>query len=321
MATGPLSSLYVDKFSHEQLIYPSDLGTSSRKGHWVMFSISNVEKSSYYKQETPTQTASTVGSLVDTIVGAVSGFGDGIVSTFTNNDPIQGLAKEDQKFYKFLLSPPKTQLAATISLYMPDTVSISQNPQYNAASLTEALQAAGQIKSLLDSATEGNFTQAFKNIAAENIAALGNSRNGAGLLLKTQGQAVNPQMELLFTNIDFRSFQFDFLLTPKNHLEASNIYNIVQAFKFYSAPELNSNSAGGRYFVVPSIFDIQFYFEGGENGYIHKLAPAVLTAVVVDSAPQGWVTHPDGSPVQTRLTLQFTETEIMTKQKILEKGY
>jgi hypothetical protein len=315
MATGPLSSLYADKFSHRNLIFPSDLGTSSRKGHWVTFSISNVEKSSYYKQETTTQ--SSIGAL-DQLAGAISGAWNDL----TSNNPIQEVAQGAQTFYRWALSPPTTHLAATISLYMPDTVSISQNPEYNAVSLTEALQAAGQIKSLVDTVADGgSLGQAFKGIAAENLAALGASRNGAGLLLKTQGMAVNPQMELLFTNIDFRSFQFDFLLTPKTRDEAQNIASIVQAFKFYSAPEINSNSAGGRYFIVPSIFDIQFYFEGGENGFIHKLAPAVLNAVIVDSAPQGWVTHPDGSPVQTRLTLQFKETEIMTKQKINEKGY
>jgi hypothetical protein len=43
--------------------------------------------------------------------------------------------------------------------------------------------------------------------------------------------------------------------------------------------------------------------------------------VNVDYAGAGtWATHNDGSPVQIRLTLQFTETVIIDKNKIKE-GY
>ena len=42
---------------------------------------------------------------------------------------------------------------------------------------------------------------------------------------------------------------------------------------------------------------------------------------MVDYAPEvGWVSFEDGMPVKTRLTLQFKETEIMTRDKI-EQGY
>ena len=40
----------------------------------------------------------------------------------------------------------------------------------------------------------------------------------------------------------------------------------------------------------------------------------------IDYAPFGWATYTDGMPVQTRLSLQFQETQIVTKQDI-EKGY
>ena len=31
----------------------------------------------------------------------------------------------------------------------------------------------------------------------------------------------------------------------------------------------------------------------------------------VDYAPNGWIAYSDGSPIQTRLTLSFKETDIM----------
>jgi hypothetical protein len=41
-----------------------------------------------------------------------------------------------------------------------------------------------------------------------------------------------------------------------------------------------------------------------------------LTNMNVDYAPNGWASFGDGFPVQTRLTLQFKETDIVTKQTI-----
>jgi hypothetical protein len=202
---------------------------------------------------------------------------------------------------------------------MPDTISIGQNMNYDTISVTDLLKLFGQAKTGLESLTSGEFLRTIGGVATEiGGAELSKNKDLVGLGLKQQGLALNPQLELLFTNIDYRTFQFDFLLTPKSRQEADSIRSIIQAFKFYSAPEL---SAVGRYFVVPSTFDIKFNFQGVENTFVHKLAPSVLTAVVSDYAPQGWVSHQDGSPVQTRLTLQFKETEILTKEKIKDKGY
>jgi hypothetical protein len=41
----------------------------------------------------------------------------------------------------------------------------------------------------------------------------------------------------------------------------------------------------------------------------------------VDYATNGWITYPDGSPVQTRLTLSFKEIDIIDKKKIADGGF
>jgi hypothetical protein len=40
----------------------------------------------------------------------------------------------------------------------------------------------------------------------------------------------------------------------------------------------------------------------------------------VDYAPNGWSTFIDGTPTNIRMTLNFMETEIVTKQRVQE-GY
>ena len=76
-----------------------------------------------------------------------------------------------------------------------------------------------------------------------------------------------------------------------------------------------------RSFKVPSFFNIEYRYMENRNENLHKFAPCALTTVMVDYAPEvGWVAHNDGMPVKTRLTLQFKETEILTKSRIQE-GY
>jgi len=116
-----------------------------------------------------------------------------------------------------------------------------------------------------------------------------------------------------------RTFQFDFLFSPHDSEESRNILKIIETFKFHQAPELNAGSMG-RYFVPPSEFDIDFLFDGKKNKNIHQIGTCVLQNMNVDYAPNGWSTFSDGMPTQIRMTLQFMETEIVTKQRVME-GY
>lgn len=315
MATGPLSSLYADSVgTFANLIYPSDLG-SPKKGHWITFTVLTPTKGTYTKSagstvNVPTNSLQPLSQLFNSGAAIAAGITNALQSQLAGV-----YSNQLTQYVSWLPTDAEASVWGYISLYTPDTINISQQAQYNAKSLTETLGAAGQVNSLFES---DNKWQTAKSIGMEQLSTLTKMQSAADLGLKGMNLALNPQMEVLFTNMDFRTFQFDFLFTPRDKDEAEQVKAIVQAFKFHQAPELDSS---GRYFIVPSMFNIKFYFQGEENKQLHRLAPAVLQTVMVDSAPQGWVTHYDGSPVQTRLTLQFQETEIMHKKNIMEKGY
>lgn len=322
MATGPLSSLYTDKLGlNAQLIFPSDLG-SSRKGHWVTFTILTPTKGNY---------KTTSSSVVNTPVSAPSQGLGAIFNTINSAVPVDSAisaistvlstvySQQMDQYYNFLPTDAVASVWGYISLYTPDTISINQQATYDPVSLTQALGNAGTLGSVIQEATGGDLEsigKTAKNILTDKITTATGVNPNIGL--KGMNMALNPQMEVIFTQMEFRIFQFDFLLTPRDAAEAEQIKAIVQAFKFHQAPELDGS---GRYFIVPSMFQVDFYFQGEKNTKLHNLAPAVLTSIQIDSAPQGWVSHQDGAPVQTRLTLQFQETEIMTKQNIETKGY
>jgi hypothetical protein len=324
MLVGPLDRLYQDQYGMDMHHYPSDLG-SSRKGHWVTFSIGVPKKSSYSNESSSSVDSSgMLKNIIDSASSLIGSTAEAFLDPNSDFTPLNLISSGVTKTWNFISTPPAVTQVASISLYTPDTISISQHMSYTHTSLTNSMGALGQaaaVASAVDANDGGG--QTIQNLGMELGAAKFGGKNAqdiSGIGLNTQGMAINPQMEVLFTQIEFRTFQFDFLFTPRNQQETASIRNIIQMFKMHAAPEIDSAS-GGRYFIVPSRFDINFYKDGKINTNIHKLAPAVLTAIVTDYAPQGWVTHEDGMPVQTRLTLQFQEIEILDKNKIREQGY
>jgi hypothetical protein len=57
-----------------------------------------------------------------------------------------------------------------------------------------------------------------------------------------------------------------------------------------------------------------------ENDYYNRIATCVLENCTVDYTPGKVSSFKDGSPTQINMTLQFKETETLTKDKI-NQGY
>jgi hypothetical protein len=245
---------------------------------------------------------------------------------------------------KFLVTGATTNLTDVVSLYMPDTINMNQSSEYEGASLTDALGKYGLlasgVTSVIDNISElsdgkGVNYDSLRSLASNPAAMeastgylsgltsknIGTSTDSTALqkiALNKIGYALNPQIQILFKTIDFRTFQYDFTFSPSSQQEADMVTKIIKTFKYHAAPDLSSETLG-RYFIPPSTFDIEYMMAGGvPNPNLHRISTCVLTTVSVDYAPRGFVTYDNGSPVQTRMTLQFQETELMTKQRISE---
>lgn len=233
----------------------------------------------------------------------------------------------------------KTKRAkAFISLYMPDTINQTLVNQYDEVSMTAALGKAGLAGAAGQSlaSTAGNMTGLRAGLGGGGVAddvgglaeaagalaeASGNFGAGIGdALLFSAGLAQNPQVELLFKTIKNRDFQFDFKFIPKNPAEAQEIRKIVQAFRFFGAPELPT-AGTGRYFIPPSEFDITFMLGQAPNPNLPKLSTCVLEGVDVNYGSAGqWTAFQDGMPVEISMVLKFKEVEIIHK-KLIKDGY
>jgi len=76
-----------------------------------------------------------------------------------------------------------------------------------------------------------------KKLAAEAVNIFGANVTVNQLLARGTGEILNPNMELLFSDVTVRNFRFSFKLTPRNPKEAEQVKLIIRAFKRNMAPQ------------------------------------------------------------------------------------
>ena len=170
---------------------------------------------------------------------------------------------------------------------------------------------------------QGILTEATKKAAAALAETLAGAEGGAALVNRAFGQADNPYMEVLFSNMGIRTFTYNFTFAPRNEEERDDVQAIIQLFRFHMSPELQG--AQSRFLTLPSEFDIHYMYiakdgTNSENDYFNRISTCVLENVSVDYTPGGVKTFADGSPTQINMGLTFKETETLTKEKV-NAGY
>ena len=203
----------------------------------------------------------------------------------------------------------------------------------NAASNVNSKSARdNMVDSAFDLANTFNSTavpylaQAFSDIALGMANQLGKTM-GVGDIRggydKLSNRQMNQFLESMFTGIGFRKFSYMFKFTPKSVKEAQEVDAIIRMFKFHMLPELPMNDFG-RYFKIPSEFDMHYMFRGEENTFLNKIANCVCLNVDINYTPNGYQTmrpmrdRPGVPMSEIDMKLDFMETELITKEKILE---
>jgi len=235
----------------------------------------------------------------------------------------------------------RATISDMITMYMPQpSWQDSVSNEYQQASLTAAMGAAGMIAEVGASIIkeydgwgkeggEGSWSKAIDMAngpaGMEALGGLaGNLGMDSGVItgagLAALGYAINPQFEMLYQGTSLREFQFDFTMTPRSEAEALVIRDIIRKFKYHASPAYVAGQ--GRYIIPPSYFDITFKFNGGDSKWLPQLSTCILKNVAVDYSGglEQWATHKDGSPIQIKITLIFTELEMMHKA-LREQGY
>lgn len=323
--------------------YPLNVG-SDNVGHYILFHINKQKKTQYPSPFESTELPQIMQNQADTGMtrtnlsfdqgrmqpnqgqGAASQYASGFTGSM-GNSPAQ-------------FQRPIVRTGESIALYMPDTLAFSYQQKYDVVATTglpAALLSAG--KSLADA-------QKMPGDRQQNIVSNLGVFAGAGLLkamekagfgegfTRAAGQSIlgvvqNPMLEVIYSSPELRTFRFDFMFYPRDNAEAAMIQLLVQKLRFEQAPEVLKSSAG-FFLVPPSEFDIKFMYNGYVNPNIPPISTCVLETIDFDYAPNGWAAYEmggvnsripfiggTGMPVAMRMSLQFKEVEIMTKEILM----
>jgi hypothetical protein len=165
------------------------------------------------------------------------------------------------------------------------------------------------ISAMKNVATSGNAQSAITSYgAAMAVNNFGANVTGEGLLARSEGKILNPNMELLFKGVQLRSFNFSFNMAPREEIEAAAVKNIIRTFKKAMAPRTSSGAGAGLFVDSPNVFQLEYRSGNKKHPFLHSFKPCALTNMAVDYTASGsYATYEDATPVHMKLTLSFQE--------------
>ena len=235
----------------------------------------------------------------------------------------------------FMQRAPTTRLSTVITLFMPASVSTTYGATYTDTQIGAGAALAIDVYDSIASGADMGVT-GIKNALDRAGVALGETAlkmflgivgalpEMGGIREAAEARAgviISDRMELAFKGTPKRVFSYTFKMIPKSNQEAIAIRNIVKAFKFNMLPEFEDGNVTGRKLTVPNTFDISYMFVGKQNEYLHKIGTCVLENMNVQYGGDRYRTFdPDATgsppPVETSLTLNFKEMEMMTRERV-----
>ena len=152
------------------------------------------------------------------------------------------------------------------------------------------------------------------------------------------GVAQNPYMEMMFSGVGFRKFQFEFILRPKSSDEVNEVAEILSTLRTFTKPTFTEGALGKSFMDYPMEFKIEFLTSGEKadqgaasrrdgmkytiNPHIPRLKDCVCDNITSNFTPQSiWAAHDEGAPVAVNLSLSFQETELVMAEDVYHKEY
>jgi len=265
--------------------------------------------------------------------------GNRLESNFTELAKSQQVARTGMRTW----APTTTRISDSIALYLPGSISNNLTAEYSSSAMGVIGFAAAAGLKFTDQFGNDDFEGAAKTLqgaigsvgedilqrALAGIADLSTGVEGTYQFAnQIFGRATNPYMEVLFKETPLRTFTYTFSFQPKDQQERDDVQDIIKTFRFHMAPELQEQNM--RFMGIPSTFDIHYMYQSDatsnkpmdwrqaeENDFVNKIATCVLTKcdVTYNDAAKSFQ---DGSPTSITMALSFTETEMITKEKINE---
>jgi len=179
--------------------------------------------------------------------------------------------------------------------------------------LLDGLKKGGQtvVGGLQDVMSDANAKGAATSFfAAKAVNVLGGNTSLDGVLARSTGQIINPNMELLFGGVTIRSFSFSFDLAPRDERESDTIKKMLRIFKQNMQAKKSSDggSSSGLFLRSPNVFQLNYKTGRRNHNFLHKFKPMALLNMAVNYTGAGtYATYDDTTPVHMKLDLSFQE--------------
>ena len=173
-----------------------------------------------------------------------------------------------------------------------------------------AKDVGSKMKAMANDPATKDLANSFFASKAVNI--LGGNTSLSGVLARTSGQVMNPNMELLFKGVQLRAFDFIFDLAPRDKKESETIKNIIRTFKVNmnakNSSGGDSSGTSGLFIKSPNVFQLGYKTGGESHKFLHKFKPMALKNMGVNYTGSGtYATYEDTTPIHMQLTLSFQE--------------
>ena len=330
------------------LQYPSDLGGVPDQGHFILFFINEQQPGELEHNDKPPKLSTSENSAnskrrADPFAGQgnTAGYGSTSGASAIETQNIRRVEEAQKTENKnagkgifTLKRAPTKRLSTAIALYMPTTVDVTYNAGYEEK---EIGRLAGAGVAAFDAFKGGGINAAVDAVAKklpemvdESIfdAIDGIAPGAKAIMFAKSGKVVSNRMELIFSGVGKRSFSYTFKFLPRSQKESKDVKSIVEKFKYHMLPKVEGDPGSSRTFVTPDTFDIEYRWVGNSNHnpYLNKISTCVLENMSVKYGGsvgyQAFEPDEKGNtpPVETEISLQFKELEIITKARA-EQGY
>ena len=273
----------------------------------------------------------TIGNLGEDRAGTRNKFGNHVFPT--SMDPGQDVLKFnmmkyvpkkfDQEQFGFEDRETKGRSIGSVILPIPAGIGDANAVSWggNSMNAVQAALAQAALDAITKSPGEGvdsllNSAQKVAGNSGEASTALANTLAGMasgqqGLLTRTSGAILNPNLDLLFQAPTLRPFNFNFSLSPRDPKEAEVVMKIIRFFKQGMSP---IRSKSNLFLKSPHTFQLQYLLREGrrsrEHPFINKFKECALQSFGVQYTPTGnYSTFSDGVMTQYNISMTFTELE------------
>ena len=336
---GGYNSVSGNKSGQRVFQYPLDLGGTPNQGHFILFYVNtqdvgklkydnsgqaskNLISSENIEQAAAKATRNFVNTIKNASGTATSSFMSGS-SKAQQLNPRRSANKPTKIFTH--TRAPTTRTDMVIALYMPAQVEVTYNSAYEDKEIGMLGKAVSNITAAEDKGSA--IKSEGEGMAAEGVRnAVDTFASGTKALdFARTGKVTTDRMELIFSGVAKRSFSYNFKFLPKSMEEAKMVREIINIFKFHMLPEVEGDQGKSRVFVTPDVFDIEYHWvgKGDHNTYLNKVSTCVLENLNVKYGGGRYSAHvPDDEgdtpPVESEMSLQFKELEIITKERAKE---